>query len=175
MFRAYVLIIRRSKLHYTASGIITPIGVEAWNKLIVKCKPVHETATYMCDDTRGCIIQFWPPDEEHMCWKHVEAWNKLIVKQKFCASCWLITEIDKIKIHLVGEIKDVVKRVMKMRVPYIGRNIWLCKLSLISEVGLLSCRLTTRVQTKTIKWELIKKNSMDHNPSWEASSSSTSQ
>ena len=26
MFRAHVLIIRRSKLHYTASGIITPIG-----------------------------------------------------------------------------------------------------------------------------------------------------
>jgi len=26
-FRAHVLIIRRSKLHYTASGIITPIGV----------------------------------------------------------------------------------------------------------------------------------------------------
>jgi len=27
MFQAHVLIIRRSKLHYTASGIITPIGV----------------------------------------------------------------------------------------------------------------------------------------------------
>jgi len=27
MFRAHVLIIRRSNLHYTASGIITPIGV----------------------------------------------------------------------------------------------------------------------------------------------------
>jgi len=27
MFRAHVLIIRRSELHYTASGIITPIGV----------------------------------------------------------------------------------------------------------------------------------------------------
>ena len=27
MFRAHVLIIRRSKLHYTASGIIIPIGV----------------------------------------------------------------------------------------------------------------------------------------------------
>ena len=27
MFRAHVLIIRRSKLHYTASGIITTIGV----------------------------------------------------------------------------------------------------------------------------------------------------
>jgi len=26
MFRAHVLIIRGSKLHYTASGIITPIG-----------------------------------------------------------------------------------------------------------------------------------------------------
>ena len=28
------------------------------------------------------------------CSKHVEAWNKLIVKQKFCASSWLITEIN---------------------------------------------------------------------------------
>ena len=35
MFRAHVLIVRRSKLHYTASGIITPIR---------------------CDDTRGCVI-----------------------------------------------------------------------------------------------------------------------
>jgi len=26
MFRAHVLIVRRSQLHYTASGIITPIG-----------------------------------------------------------------------------------------------------------------------------------------------------
>jgi len=26
MFRAHVLIIRRSKLHYTVSGIVTPIG-----------------------------------------------------------------------------------------------------------------------------------------------------
>jgi len=30
----------------------------------------------------------------HMCSKHVEAWNKLIVKQKFCASSWLISEIN---------------------------------------------------------------------------------
>ena len=34
MFRAHVLIIRRSKLHYTASGIITPIGVLFYNKFI---------------------------------------------------------------------------------------------------------------------------------------------
>jgi len=51
--------------------------------------------TYRCDDTRGCVMQFWPHDDEHMCSKHVETWNKLIVKQKFCASSWLITEIDK--------------------------------------------------------------------------------
>jgi len=63
MFRAHVLIIRRSKLHYTASGIITPI-----DGLLV-----HMTATYRCDDTRGCVMQFRPPDEEHMCSKHVEA------------------------------------------------------------------------------------------------------
>jgi len=71
MFRAHVLIIRRSKLHYIASGIITSIGVMI---------PVHETATYRCDDTRGCVMQFWPPGDEHMCSKHVEAWNKLIQK-----------------------------------------------------------------------------------------------
>jgi len=66
MFRAHVFIIRRSKLHYTASGIITAVSGRL----------VHETATYSCDDTRGCVMQFWPPDDEHMCSKHVEAWNK---------------------------------------------------------------------------------------------------
>jgi hypothetical protein len=48
----------------------------------------HGTATYRCDDTRDCIIQFCPPEDEHMCSKHVEAWNKLIIK--FSASSWLI-------------------------------------------------------------------------------------
>jgi len=64
------------------------------NILRVLSQPVHWTATYRCDDTRGCVMQFWPPDDEHMCSNHVEAWNKLIVKQKFCASSWLITEIN---------------------------------------------------------------------------------
>ena len=36
MFRAHVLIIRRSELHYTASGVITPIGERHEIKLIVK-------------------------------------------------------------------------------------------------------------------------------------------
>jgi len=53
MFRAPLLVIRRLELYYTASGIITPIGG----------RPVHGTTTYRCDDTRGCIIQIWPPDD----------------------------------------------------------------------------------------------------------------
>jgi len=53
-----------------------------WERTYVLSQHVHETATYRCDDTIGCVMQFWPPDDEHMCSKHVEAWNKLIVKQK---------------------------------------------------------------------------------------------
>ena len=63
MFRAQVLIVRRAKLYYTVSGIITPIGG----------RPVHGTTTYRCDDTRDCIVQFWHSDDEHMCSKHIEA------------------------------------------------------------------------------------------------------
>jgi hypothetical protein len=47
---------------FTVSGIIKPIGG----------RPVHGTATYRCDDTRDCIVQFWPPDDEHLRSKHVE-------------------------------------------------------------------------------------------------------
>jgi len=65
-------------------------------------QPVHRTATYRCDDTRYCLIQFWP-DDEHMCSKHVEAWNKLIVKQKCCASIWLITEIKVLYMFRVSQ------------------------------------------------------------------------
>ena len=74
MFRAHVLIARRSKVYY--------------NILYCNIQVVHGTATYRFDDTRGCIVHFWPPGDEHMCSKHVEAWNKLIIK--FSASSWLI-------------------------------------------------------------------------------------
>ena len=56
MFQAHVLIVRRAELYYTVSGIITPTGG----------RPVHGTATYRCDDTTDCIIQFCPPDDEHV-------------------------------------------------------------------------------------------------------------
>jgi len=42
-------------LYYTVSGIITPIGG----------RPVHRL--------RGSTVQFCPPDDEHICSKHVEA------------------------------------------------------------------------------------------------------
>jgi len=36
-------------------------------------QPVYGTVTYRCDYTRDCIVQFWPPHDEHLCSKHVEA------------------------------------------------------------------------------------------------------
>ena len=53
-----VLIIRRSKLYYTAYGIITPVGGRLVHRLRNFSQPVHRTATYRCDDTMCCIIQF---------------------------------------------------------------------------------------------------------------------
>ena len=96
MFRAHVFIVRRAKLYYTVSGIITlcrwPSGAQI----------VYGTATYRCDDTRHCIIQFCLPDDEHICSKHVEAWNKLI---KFSASSWLILRNKYIEMHGQQNIK----------------------------------------------------------------------
>ena len=57
-FEHYVLIVRRSELYYTDSGIITPIGGRPVHRLRELSQPVHGTATYRCDDTRCCIIQF---------------------------------------------------------------------------------------------------------------------
>ena len=69
-----MLIVRRAKLYYTVSGIITSIGGRPVHRLREDCsQSVHGTATYRCDDTRDCIIQFCPPDDKHMCSKHVEA------------------------------------------------------------------------------------------------------
>jgi len=74
----------------------------------VLSQPVRETATYTCDDTRDCVMQFWPLDDELMCSKHVEAWNKLIVKRKFCASSWLITEINILSCTVSKTSKSVI-------------------------------------------------------------------
>ena len=60
-FEHYVLIIRRSKLYYTASGIVTPVGGRPVHRLredSLHSQPLHWTATYRCGDNRCCIIQF---------------------------------------------------------------------------------------------------------------------
>ena len=97
MFRAHVLIVRRTKIvlcslwyHHTCRW---PSGAQTG----------HGTATYRCDDTRDCIIQFCPPDDVHMCSNHVEAWNKLIIK--FSASSWLILINEYIEMHGQQNIK----------------------------------------------------------------------
>jgi len=38
--------------------------------------------TYMCDDTRGCIIQFRPPDDEHMVLETCRGMKEIYCKTK---------------------------------------------------------------------------------------------
>ena len=64
----------------------------------------------------GCLSQ-------HICSKHVEAWNILIVKQKFCASSWLITEINILRCTVSKISKNsfgcfVLVRLVNVRVLY---------------------------------------------------------
>jgi len=55
MFRAHVLIIRRSKLHYTASGVITPIGGRLVDETACKTLVLRYIATCgLC----GCTVFF---------------------------------------------------------------------------------------------------------------------
>ena len=76
-----VLIIRRSKLYYTASGIITPVSG----------RPVHRLREHLCTGRLPTGVTI--PDAVQYnfdlltmstwCSKHVEACNKLIIKQDF--------------------------------------------------------------------------------------------
>jgi len=73
--------------------------------------------TYRCDDTRGCVMQFWPPHDEHKCSKHVEASNKLVVKRKFCVSSWLITEMNILRctVSKTSKFSTVPRKVLTLR------------------------------------------------------------
>ena len=140
MFRAHVLIIRRSKLHYTASGIITPIG---------------------------CVTQFWPPDYEHMCSKHVEAWNKTYRETKFCASSWLNTEINVefYSKNKVGEISASSWFYYKKDDPLVFKYVATVRSTTVSGVKLsylfiyllidLSISNKNKFQTSALKFELF--------------------
>ena len=58
MFRAHVLIIRRSKLHYTASGIITPINL-LWNKFCASSWLNTEINILRCTVSKTSKFESW--------------------------------------------------------------------------------------------------------------------
>jgi len=68
-------------------------SLQFWVKHTVLSQPVHGTATYRCDDTRCCIIQFWPPDDEHIVLETCKTYNKSYYKTRICVLSWLITKI----------------------------------------------------------------------------------
>jgi len=61
MFRALWAHHQEVEIVNTASGILTLKQVSG----PVGGRPVYGTVTYRCDDTRCCLIQFRPPDDEH--------------------------------------------------------------------------------------------------------------
>ena len=56
MFRAHVLIVRRSKLYYTASGIIKPIGGRPVHRLREEMEILFVNIVIM-DQPRGLVIR----------------------------------------------------------------------------------------------------------------------
>jgi len=76
-----VLIIGWSKLYYEATGIVTlymwPSRAQVKRGLCTGRPPTE------CDDTRRCIIQFEPADDEHIVLETRRGINKLILKQDF--------------------------------------------------------------------------------------------
>ena len=64
-----------------------------------------------CDDTRGCVMQFWPPGDEHVCSKHVEAWNKTYCRTKrLCIK--LVNYWDKLLYDILYRHRDVMSQVV---------------------------------------------------------------
>ena len=118
MFRHRSAILRESTTGLPQDGnkgffisVINQLDAQNYCFTISLC---HATICFehMCSSSGGqnCITQpleFWPPDDENMCSKHVEAWNKLIVKQKFCTSSWLITEINILRCTISKTSKKV--------------------------------------------------------------------
>ena len=63
-----MVIIRRSKWYYTASGIITPVSGRPVRRLREESSLNLRTGRPPtdCDDNRCSIIQFGPPDDEYI-------------------------------------------------------------------------------------------------------------
>jgi len=81
MFRAYVLIIRRSKLYCAASGIFTPVGGRLVHRLREESPVTHDprsgsqdhhSSTNWVQKTIRCNLTSSAPDDGRVCPKHVE-------------------------------------------------------------------------------------------------------
>ena len=94
MFRALCAHHQEVKLYYAASGIIKHVGGRLLHRLRKESpQPVHRTATYIFYDTRCSIIQFWPPDDEHIMLETCRGIKLTYYKTRICALSWLITKI----------------------------------------------------------------------------------
>ena len=69
-------------MYYTASGIVIPVGG----------RPVRSLRSPLstCARDRCCIIQFLPPDDEHIVLKICRG---TYYKTRICEVSWLITKI----------------------------------------------------------------------------------
>jgi len=70
MFRAHVLIIRRSKLHYTASGIITPIGGRLVHDFCASSWLITENITEMHGQQNVKISTYVPGHNQYTLREH---------------------------------------------------------------------------------------------------------
>ena len=89
-----VLTIMRSKLYYTASGIVTPVGGRPVRRVRKDCSTCAPDGHLQCV-TKPDTVQynFDLLMMSTQCSKHVEAYNKLIYKTRICALSWLIAKM----------------------------------------------------------------------------------
>jgi len=108
----------------------------AHHQVVIGGRLVHQTATYRYDDTRGCVMQFWPPDDEHMVFETCRGMKWNLLWNEFCASSWLNTEINVLRCSTVSKtskknLKNKIGQTMDFR-----RNLtvahWLLKIKLVN-------------------------------------------
>ena len=103
-----VLITRKSKLCYTASVIFTlsmwPSGaqVERVSSLNM-CTGLPPTE---CDDTRCCIINVWPPDDEHIV---LETCRRIANKNPTRCNSMQIFIYCKVTLHVSGVKAPIIR------------------------------------------------------------------
>ena len=72
MYKVFILVFNQldaqnlfyNKFYFTPLHVSSTIAYRQEVKIALYSLWYHHT--YRCDDTRGCIMQFLPPDDEHM-------------------------------------------------------------------------------------------------------------